>query len=1095
MSRQIGLIFVLAIALGAGMALLIPPATHKVQDCARIDEAAPQVLAPIVESLPSPAQTRAVIKVPAANVEALWKPFEYVKFPAAPLFVETTEGRFVAQAPHYEAVLSDAEGLVYRPKLEPAVSKLEPSAGSAPEVRVQLHKVIRGTEVLFDRQTAVADGPDVAVDGGSDGLSYWRAVGFEEHYKPRGDGVEQSFLLDNIPDGSGDLQFDIGLNLTGLTPLPKRVSRNGGISFVNAKGQMAARYGQVVVRDSAGEGVVIEPALSADGRSITFAVPEKFLQSARYPVVVDPLIGAEQFLTSNLPTQVGPPTIAASTTSYLAVWTDYRAANNIPQLYGSIVSASGLASVDFPISSPVGVPLDFRFQRISIASDGSSWLVVWSDDRTAGAGIRGSLVLPSGAVLDGDDFLIATTSGVVTEDPLVCFNGQEFVVAWQNSPSSSIASQVYYTRVTAAKVVGSAQALPAGVTPVNQALLFLAPQRPSGDTLLIYRENGESPLATRSVRIAPDGSLRDPGGTTLFKEDASEGGFGRPIGAVCSGTEWNILSSYDQTVDSSVYLHRLSSAGVVTPPTSVFAEVPGGAIGQAGEQYAPAFAGNGEWLFLRNEKVSNTEYHILGKRVTFAGVDRDPLLFQIDTATTGVLRNSVAAGISNNYLVSWLDGRSGGAQPGDARDIAAALVDSTVAGSTGTAVVAVASASPTSGEKPLAVSFDASNSLGAYDSLAWDFGDGTTSTEKVVSHTYQNNGTYNAVLKLTKGAYSVFDRVVIKVGVGGNTPTDGVQVGTPVDNSVGLETKIFIGSAAVRLDFVNADKDAVRIVMVLDAGRLPATLTGLVATVEIGSKSYSFNLDAKGQAVTPDSQFILNPVNGALGVQVLNTSLQTELAALGAKNETNKPAINVNLPISVTIGTFSASATVGAAYRSTKDDLGVASYGFLGDGKEVSGAFLISQFTATQGELGKKGVRSHTYTIKGQVVKPNGGLFKPGATGEFRFLIGETFVMIPVGLFQSKDGGKIKFTSRAETFGLKKFVMDLNSGKFNMQLLKVPAEGDGSSGLPLANSGDNITLVDLNLSFVFDLEDGKLSAGRYVFIGRKDASGKVWKLR
>ena len=47
-----------------------------------------------------------------------------------------------------------------------------------------------------------------------------------------------------------------------------------------------------------------------------------------------------------------------------------------------------------------------------------------------------------------------------------------------------------------------------------------------------------------------------------------------------------------------------------------------------------------------------------------------------------------------------------------------------------------------------------------------------------------------------------------------------------------------------------------------------------------------------------------------------------------------------------------------------------------------------------------------------------------------------------------------------------------------------------------AKSGQNITKVDLNLSFQFDLQDSqKLSAGRYIFIKRKDAAAKNWVLR
>lgn len=68
------------------------------------------------------------------------------------------------------------------------------------------------------------------------------------------------------------------------------------------------------------------------------------------------------------------------------------------------------------------------------------------------------------------------------------------------------------------------------------------------------------------------------------------------------------------------------------------------------------------------------------------------------------------------------------------------------------APVAVATATPQSGDAPLAVtlngsgSFDQDGDLVAYN---WNFGDGTSGAGAVVSHTYSNVGTYTAVLTVT----------------------------------------------------------------------------------------------------------------------------------------------------------------------------------------------------------------------------------------------------------------------------------------------------------------------------------------------------------
>lgn len=1005
--------------------------------------------------------------------------------PAAPRFEEVEPGVYEATGPGYHATLSDEEGLVYKTH-----NVRNPADPHHNKVQVQLRHIRRGQQVHYDR---LLDGnDDIPVDDLSGGVSFWRAPGIDERYQPRGDGVEQTFSVQSRPEGEGDLEFVCSLGVENVSASPMRNGRSGGILFKEESGRVAARYGQIVVRDSEKNGCVIEPLLSADGSEIAFSVPAAFLDRAVYPVIVDPLVGGDFFISEDFPTLVTQPTIAASSTNFLVVWNDYRT-GTVPQITASIVTPGGLPSANFRLSNIAAVPLDYRFQRISVASDGTNWLVVWSDDRAVGAGVRGAIVQSNGSLLGGDDFLIAATTGMVFEDPIVVYNGFEFVVSWTSTPPTGGTSQIFYTRVTSASVIGQTSVVPANITPINQTLLFLAPQKPNGDTLLVYRENAEAPAATRSVRIASDGTIRDVGGTVLFKEDQNDSGFGRPIGAAWTGTEWQILSTFDQTTDSSIFLHRLSTTGVITPPTGVFAEFGLGPLGTATEPYAPAFAGGNEWLFLRNERVSQSLSHIIGKRVTFAGIDRDPVPFQLDTATQGFLRDAVAAFVSDRYLAVWLDGRSGGAQPGDARDVAGTIIDTTVAGTADIPLVAVANASPKSGEPPLTVSFDATASTGTYDTLLWDFGDGTTSNVATVSKTYRTRGTFIAVLRLTKNGYTVSDRVIITVGSGGPN-TGGSKVGTPVANSPGVETGLFLSTVVIRLNFAASPLDVIRVTGILDAGLLPNDLTGKNASVTIGSFTSTVSLDAKGQFKSPDVNFALNGPTGGFAFQIINADLRAAMAALGLNNEDVKPAKNIEIPVTVTVGDFSATATVAVAYRAVRNDNGVGSYAFLQQGAEVSGSFLITSFSATEQFQPKTGLKTHTFSIKGQIVQPSGGLFKPAAAGEFRFGIGNFEFGVPVGQFRV-DGGKLKFVARVGVSGLKKFSIDLNSGTFNLQLLKVPAQANNGSGLFVAREGDNITNVDLALSFIFDLEKEKFSAGRYIFINRKDLKTKKWKLR
>ena len=79
-------------------------------------------------------------------------------------------------------------------------------------------------------------------------------------------------------------------------------------------------------------------------------------------------------------------------------------------------------------------------------------------------------------------------------------------------------------------------------------------------------------------------------------------------------------------------------------------------------------------------------------------------------------------------------------------------ISGTYTAATSVAPVAVASASPLSGNVPLKVGFSSngsSDSDGTLVAYAWDFGDGTKSAEPNPLHTYSTAGTYKAVLTVS----------------------------------------------------------------------------------------------------------------------------------------------------------------------------------------------------------------------------------------------------------------------------------------------------------------------------------------------------------
>ena len=1061
-----------------------------------------------VVAQPLPAAVAAALPVPRIAFKAAAKSTT-PPGDSLPHFTLNADGAYTMTERHFSAAFSADKGLSYRPTSDGT------QTGDAGELKLQLRQVNRGSEILF--ATSQDSKPARVKKDELGHLTVFRGP-IAESYVPRRDGVEQRFVVEEPlkQSGAGDVEFSFDVAISGLSAVANPPGRNGGILFCDTHGNVAARYGQVLVTDKNAKALVLEPHLNAAANTISFAIPERWLASAAYPVTIDPLVGTDFQVSADNPNGIAPPCVVGGISNFLVIWDDFTVGAQSPTLVASVVTQSAVVSNPIRLSSLTAAPRPYALQRVEAAFDGANWLVVWSEDDSGGAAIHGAIVASGmgtttvfggstpapGTILGSTDFEIAKTTATIEELPICAYNGTDFIVAWMSGPTTSTGvgtgSQLLYTRVTSSGAVSPPTALPSRTNPPSQGLLLLAPQLPSGDTLLVYRETTEKPAQSRATRIGTDGTLRDPGGISLFLSDQQAGGFGLPIGAAFINNEWQVLSSYDETTSSSIFLHHVSTAGTVTPPTGTFGVMGLGPTGNSIDTFAPAFAGSASWLFLRNEKVNGNVFHILGKRVGFDGTDQDPTPFQADTATQGALHDAVAAQAGGAFLVAWADGRRGTPQPGQDRNVFAVLVDAAIA-DPGTALVPIISASPLTGLAPLPVSFDSSGSSGSFDSLSWNFGDGTTSTSAQVAHTYTKNGSFTAQLTLTKGSYQVSQTVVIVVG-GGSGPvgsTGGTQVGAPVQNSDGIVSSLLISSIQLGLDFTSQKNDVLKITGVTDIGQLPNPLTGVSGSVSLGGLSFPFTLDAKGQFISDATQipvvtFAVGAQSGNFAITITKATLQPALETLGANNDNVSPAILVDVPITLAINGSTATATESIQYHAKKNASGVGVYSFGGKGKTTSGSFIVTKFSAQEVAI-PSGGSGHNYMIQGVLLRPGGLSYTLLPTGQLSFQIGNYSISLPAGQFLSKPGN-LKFSARVGASGLKKFLINPNKGNFTLQLVGVPSPGVNGSGLPLS-SVDNTVNVDLNLSFQFDLTDQRLNAGRYIFISRKSATAKSWTLR
>lgn len=196
-------------------------------------------------------------------------------------------------------------------------------------------------------------------------------------------------------------------------------------------------------------------------------------------------------------------------------------------------------------------------------------------------------------------------------------------------------------------------------------------------------------------------------------------------------------------------------------------------------------------------------------------------------------------------------------------------------------ISASAAASPTTGEPPLAVSFDAtaSQSSAAITAFDWDFGDGNKGSGATTAHTYTTVGTFVAALKITDA--------------------DGATAVSSVEINVGKSFTVLKGG--FKLNFKTLGKDGMNATLSSDKliGIKAAKGTGTVlhGSILIGDQEWLFDFDTeKLKTVQHNGPNIkVNDKLGTATVTVKNTDLRDVLGGHGAVDETITSEVTVPL--------------------------------------------------------------------------------------------------------------------------------------------------------------------------------------------------------
>jgi hypothetical protein len=324
---------------------------------------------------------------------------------------------------------------------------------------------------------------------------------------------------------------------------------------------------------------------------------------------------------------------------------------------GSIALPTMLAptvSPEFSLDTPVTDPGGGGQSAPAIASNGTDYLVVWSDDRGGDVDIHGARVSAAGTLLDGTSFLIARAINA-QQDAAVAFDGTNYLVVWSDGRRGS-GTDIYGARVTPAGVVLDPNGLPLSTSTVFTLLMSAPAIAFDGVNHLVVWEEKIGFSATpnlQGLRVSPAGT---PLGGVFTVSSAL--GTQSAVSLAFDGTNFLAAWQDDRTGQSDIYAARISPAGTVLDTSGI-------AVSTAAQsQIDPAVAFNGTnflivWEDYRNFAATGSD--LFGARVSPAGAVLDAAglgLIQepLTQARPGLVRRG------SEFVLAWQDGRTAATQ-------------------------------------------------------------------------------------------------------------------------------------------------------------------------------------------------------------------------------------------------------------------------------------------------------------------------------------------------------------------------------------------------------------------------------------------------
>jgi hypothetical protein len=266
----------------------------------------------------------------------------------------------------------------------------------------------------------LARGGDVAPQA-EDALVSYAHGALVETYEVRHDGVKQSFVLAERPSVAGDLVVRGRIT----TALPLVLASDEDVRFALPCG-VGVSFGAVLGVDRAGK--TVRGSMRCCGDQLELSLPAAFVQSACYPLVLDPLVGTA-FAVGDDPLYADvEPAVAydESNARYLVVWAvSVPATSSSPahrQIRGQFVAVGGGVQGQ-QLLLTVNAAADARPALANVNAT-NRFLVAWkgTDPVSSSSGVIVRSVSASNAAMS--NFVVASASSLlVSHDETVAVGG------------------------------------------------------------------------------------------------------------------------------------------------------------------------------------------------------------------------------------------------------------------------------------------------------------------------------------------------------------------------------------------------------------------------------------------------------------------------------------------------------------------------------------------------------------------------------------------------------------------------------------------------------------------------------------------------